>query len=133
MIQRVQTIWLLLTALVIAIFFFIPDTAIVTAIVEINSSNYLLDIELGLILILAITAIFLYKKRPLQIKCCYGILLLLAFFYISLYLLVQYPGGNDVVWKLPVLIPLVTVIFVLLAIRAIQKDEKLVRSLDRLR
>jgi hypothetical protein len=98
-------------------------------VIEQNNLDLLLKSENGLIVVLSIIVIFLYKNRSLQIKLCCGILVLLIFSYITLFL----PGTKAAIGKWPAVFPFVAGIFDILAICAIRKDEKLVRSLDRLR
>ncbi|MDR0681256.1 MAG: DUF4293 domain-containing protein [Dysgonamonadaceae bacterium] len=122
MIQRIQTVWMLFVAIIASLFIFV-------SVIEQSNQVLLLKAESGLIAVLSIVVIFLYKNRALQIKLCYGILVLLILSYIILF----FSGVKVVVGKLPLVFPFVAGIFDILAILAIKKDEKLVRSLDRLR
>lgn len=136
MIQRIQTIWLLLVALFSSLLMFCPVAAKVNfGLASVSYDSYL-AIGSGLIAICAVIAIFLYKNRSLQVKMCYGILVLLALSY-TIVFFDLYPVYLSkeayMVFKFPIVFPLIAFVFDLLAIRAIWKDEKLVRSLDRLR
>ena len=117
MIQRIQTVLLFLLAVisVIWILLFSRDAAI-AAFIPIAGS--------GLAGVAALVAIFLYKKRQTQLKVCYGILA--VWIAVSILLCVR----DSLLIGLLYFSCLLTVI---LAIYNIQKDEKLVRSLDRLR
>jgi hypothetical protein len=122
MIQRIQTIWLFLCAIIASLLMFV-------SLLEQTNYDLLLKVESGLIVVLSIVTIFLYRNRPLQIKLCYGILVLLILSYLAFFL----PDAKIVGGKLPVVFPFIAGIFDVLAICAIKKDEKLIRSLDRLR
>jgi hypothetical protein len=132
MIQRIQTIWLFLVA-VLGILMYLPVTE-KTELTPTFPYVLLLGIECGLIVALSIFSIFRYKKRRLQIQLGYWTLLLWVLVYVTIFLNVWWYGIEKIVaWKLPALFPLIAIVFTLLAIQAIKKDEKLVRSLDRLR
>lgn len=89
-----------------------------------------------LVPLLAIVAIFLYKKRSLQMRMTMLVLLLslgtiiLAAFYILMF---DRKIDVNVVWKIKAVFPLVSAILAWLAYRAILKDEMKVRAYDRLR
>ena len=88
------------------------------------------------VMALIVTAIFNYKKRLLQVKMVnFSILLnivliVLMFFYTdrisaSVSITTSYETGS--------VFPLVCLVFLVLALRAIKRDEKLIRAADRLR
>jgi hypothetical protein len=82
------------------------------------------------IAILALIAIFMYKKRLLQIKICYGIMVLLILtggLYLLFLMTVCFAPA------IAMLFPWIALILDFMAIHRIKKDEKLVRSLDRIR
>jgi hypothetical protein len=133
MIQRIQTIWLLGVAIISSLLIFVP---------VIGNYDLLLKAESGWVAVLSIIIIFLYKNRPLQIKLCYVILILLILPYITVFLYILQIWTSPFLgtigkWKGAIVavlvLPLIAGLFDILAIRAIKKDEKLVRSLDRLR
>ena len=129
MIQRVQTVYLLLIFGLMVSMLFLP-------IADIDSFTWTLFAECSLTALLAFVTIFLYKKRKLQIKLCYGVLGLLILSYLIIFFnfwLPNYTSDAVVAFKVPVIFPFFAMVLDILAIRAIQKDEKLVRSLDRLR
>lgn len=91
-------------------------------------------IFIGLIAMLHFVAIFMYKKRIRQIRLVvFTIILLFGLFGLFFYFI--YAGFNDakVAYKIPMAFPLIAIILDYLAIRAIGRDEALVRSLDRIR
>ena len=89
-----------------------------------------------------LAAIFLFKNRPLQMKVTYGALLMVLVQTVVIVLQSQQLGPltGDVVDdqfdegpKWGYLIPVLTLLLVWWANRRIRKDEKLVKSMDRLR
>ena len=80
---------------------------------------------------LASVIIFLYKDRKLQIKLC---LLGLLISGVTLFLYIM--GMKKILSSTPALwaiLPLVVIVGYIMAFRNIRKDEKLVKSLDKLR
>jgi hypothetical protein len=142
MIQRIQTLFLLLTTVVSAILFYIPlfglpaaDAASAPGTFMITS-NALLTILCAATGLLSFIVIFLYKKRIVQMKAC-RLILIIIFIMIGLLFYTSDTISNGlnqkVVFKIGTYLPLLQVIFVFLAHRGIKKDEALVRSADRLR
>jgi len=84
---------------------------------------------------LSFVTIFLFKKRSLQfilgrVNIILNLILLGVFVYQSLTL----SGESDFSEKgIEKLIPIVSIVFIALANKAIKKDEQLVKSVDRLR
>jgi hypothetical protein len=142
MIQRIQSIYLLLTVLVSAALFYLPLFELPSSVEGTGprefmiTSNALLLVLSSAIGVLAFVTIFLFKSRPLQIKVC-RLILIMIFVMIGLlfYTSDTISNGLDqkVVFKIGTYLPLLQVLFIFLAHRAIKKDENLVRSADRLR
>ena len=91
----------------------------------------------GLSALLALINIFLYKKRKLQMKVGTLTSLLILFFYVTLYVYfnaytVKY-GLTFSSFQFGLILPVIALIFNVLAILRIKKDENLVKSLDRIR
>jgi len=89
-----------------------------------------------IICILSFAAIFLFKKRKIQLKLTVSVILLTILF-IGLMLFYAYWTAGKYQLR-PVIgfntfIPLLILVFGILAYRGIRKDENLVRSNDRLR
>jgi len=145
MIQRIQTIFLLLAAACFAILFITP-----MATSDKPTAQFLSDkvytvqdhiALLGLTILgatIAIVTIFLYNNRKLQIKLGYGIMLMAIVLSLMSFLFLT----NDTVnqdttaqihdqWGM--FIPLVSVLLAVLANHYIRKDDQLVKSMDRLR
>ena len=115
---------------------------------EVDSPRYALDllnveaIELKLVPImfmlsalLVLIAIFMFKNRKLQfVLNRLNILVNLFLLGLLLYYLLNLPGEVAISKKgIGVFLPVVNVLLLVLANKAIQKDENLVKSVDRLR
>lgn len=95
-----------------------------------------LSVIVLIICILSFSAIFLFKKRKLQLRLVFIVILLtVVFIGITLYYLfwVTEKFQAELVPGFKMLIPLLILIFGILAFIGIKKDEKLVKSYDRLR
>lgn len=157
MIQRIQSVFLALIFILGAILFASPILKFTSyeASFEMNayktfnqadhlvvSNNIGIGAMQGFIALLALTTIFLFKKRQLQIKLCKLNLLLIAIQIAAIVLYIDVAkeaispkNPNDVVIGLAFgfFIPIVSFILTYLSIWFIKKDEDLVRSADRLR
>jgi len=138
MLQRIQSIWLLLATMFDAVTFRFPffsgdwskDT--VPIVIDLNAlTTAWLTILTVLDGILAFITIFLYHNRKLQLKLCYlGVFLtmvLLTMYFINMG---DFYSGNVAIWAVFYFAILGCYI---LAARGIWKDEKLIKSMDRLR
>ncbi|HUR66673.1 MAG TPA: DUF4293 family protein [Chitinophagaceae bacterium] len=138
MIQRQQTLWLLLATLAALLSFMFPfvigkamEKGIEADKVIKADSDFILLILTGASLILSGAAIFLYKDRPLQIKLCLaGLLISIAI--IVLYIL-QMNKLSRPTLALFAILPFLITIGYYMAYRNIRKDQKLIKSLDKLR
>lgn len=139
MIQRIQTVWLFLVALCAAFTFKFPFYSgnmigkdnIPRYEKLIASSNFLLLIFTALLIGGAIAIIFLYKNRKQQLWltiAAAGLSIINIIIYFSE--LKKYISGNV---SLAAVLVFAIPVFLLLAANGIWKDEKLVKSLDRLR
>lgn len=147
MIQRIQSLYLFLAAgagvgvllsnLWKATFSNSPEISYVNA-----SNNYLMYVLYIIIILMAFACIFLYKKRKLQFRLTVINILLTLGAIAYQYYLVQ-KEANALVASGKVIanasylpgsfLPIVMVVLLFLAARGIYKDEKLIKSLDRLR
>jgi hypothetical protein len=138
MIQRQQTLWLLLAALTALLSFMFPfvtgkglennlpvDKSIKAG------SDFLLLIFTGASLILAGITIFLYKDRKLQIKL--SLLGLLLTVVIIILYITQMNKLTQATLALFCVLPFAGAVGYFMAFRNIRKDEKLIKSLDKLR
>lgn len=146
MIQRIQTIFLLLAAAtdfsVLALPFASTDEAL-QASTLFSDKIFSIGDNIGLLVLfalagaLALAAIFLYNKRQLQIKIGQGALVadILATLLAATLFWQDHSniGSASINGRVGGYLPLLFIVFTLLAIRGIKKDENLVRSADRLR
>ncbi|MEL4306465.1 DUF4293 domain-containing protein [Joostella sp. CR20] len=136
MLQRIQSIYLLVVVLVSGVLPFWVALWTDTEGQAVYAQNDILYSAAFLaIAILAFVAIFLFKKRKNQfvlnrLNIIFNLFLLGFFVYRSLVL----SGETNVSEKgIGMLLPIVSIVFLVLANRAIKKDEDLVKSVDRLR
>jgi len=139
MIQRIQTLWLFLAALVMATLFYLPIYKFTGGLPLGIGNNFLAITLVALSIILSLWAVFLFKKRKNQIALTWLNILvsvgLLAWLFYSISRATELPQNLNLqgYYWVGAFIPLVTIIFLFLAKAGIRKDEKLVKSLDRLR
>lgn len=155
MIQRIQTIFLLLIVVLSAITFFSPVAGLYNAI---DNIQYQLDYRgimkittdtakiaentwalsaIGIIIpVMALITIFLYKNRILQLRLTIFNAVLMAGYYGLLFMYLWFAQVKlSAKWFLEIVaaFPLICIILAFLAMRAIAKDEALVKSLNRIR
>lgn len=136
MIQRIQSIWLLLATVCVFLTYKLPFYVGTNAkgTPEYNltgTENFFLMLVTFLTGALALVIIFLFKKRILQLRLCVlGIVIeaLLIFLYYTE--VKTFTTGTYALWAI---LHSVVVISFFLAAKAINKDEKLIKDSDRLR
>ena len=137
MIQRIQTIYLLLAFLITGILPFVfPLWTLTDGKSEMFMSNQIYSILFGLSTSLSLLSILFYKKRQHQfvigrLNIILNLILLGLFVYRSLNL-----SGETVTVSekgIGMFLPIIAIVFLVLANKAIKKDEDLVKSVDRLR
>jgi len=150
MLQRIQTLFLLIAAGLITAMFFLPLASFIIdnhvyvfkyrAIFTEDATpwvqTYALAILLTVILLLLVITIFLFKHRRLQMRLCiYNILLNLGFYGLFYFYYRQVVSVHKLLYSFEIasVFPLVTIILLWLAFRGIRKDDILVRSVDRIR
>lgn len=134
MIQRIQTLHLILSAIVgiIAIVMTIQNTELFSPTATWISLGY--NILLGLSIAIAIWAIFLYTNRKKQMRIVKLSITAIILAY-TLLIIGQFTVNTEATpWtSVALYLPLVSLILNILAKNRIQYDENLVRSADRLR
>ena len=125
MIQRIQSLYLLITIISsVVLFFYAQDT---------EETSFVVEYFLLLITpVLSAVVLFLFKKRMLQVRLC----AILLFFQLSLigFYGYSYALNTQLTLTYPVVLgSIVHLIFLWMARRSILKDEALVRSVDRIR
>jgi hypothetical protein len=152
MIQRIQSIWLLLASLTIFLLLAIPVATSIQGSKEFwvqatglfqseNGSTIKLDsftpltISVIAVGLMCIAVIFSFKRRTIQKRLCIALMAMVAslsfwtFNYVE-----QIPGGlSNATYNAGIALPVLAIVFCALAIRGITKDEQLLRSADRLR
>lgn len=136
MIQRIQTIYLLISAIISGglIFVFHLWTNENDAPVFAKDNPTYLLLFLGSAL-LSLISIFKYKKRQAQfVLGRLNIILNFILLGLFVYLLLISSGESQISEKgVGIFIPIFSIVFLVLANKAIKKDEDLVKSVDRLR
>ncbi len=120
MIQRIQTIYLLLAFIALAVCALFDQTF-----------GFLCGWTAGMSL-LTLADVFLYKNRKTQDLLCMVLIALGVVYYVALAVFNhQLDGALVLTW--PMALPAAAIVLLFLAHKGIQHDEKLVRSLDRIR
>ena len=152
MIQRIQTLYLLAVAALMAAAVFTPLAYFAAGVEEYKLYAFALKsatteystIYMGVIVALAaiipLVNIFLFKNRLLQIRLCAVELVLLvgSAVFMAIYYFLSNRMCSQVEFSahgmhIAIIFPLIAIIFDYFALRAIFKDEMLVKSLDRIR
>lgn len=150
MLQRIQTVFLLLAAAAmlvasvtpLAVFLYNADRVVFEALGiylngELNDSTWGLFAIGTASSVLALFTVFLFKNRMLQIRCSIFNIILMIGFYLYLgfivYRLISVEMLHFQKIGVGIIMPVIAIILTILAIRKIGADEALVRSLNRLR
>ncbi len=153
MIQRIQTLYLLVALLIIESLFFVPLGEIVVETqnyklmfngffqiiensTELVQQTYALMILIPLIGLLNFIAIFLFKKRTLQLRITmYNTILMFSLSGMAVYILYRAFSSYDAVIlpNISIVFPVIAGILNFLAFRQIRKDDALVKSMNRIR
>lgn len=164
MIQRIQSVYLFLAALILPILLRVPFAAFdvdsrtsthtlfqselpradgSTIITPGSLLLFIVMIVAGLVILEFLVAIFLFKKRKLQIIIVYlgitGLIAILGMLGYTIVDTMQTYSSDGLNASLNIgrsaglLIPLISLVLAWLAVRNIKKDEELVRSADRIR
>ena len=145
MIQRIQSIFLLLSGISFFSLFGLPFATSTVAIPNIFSDLVynIQDSPILLVLtilggIISVGAIFLFNNRGLQVRLSY-LATVTSILLLILALLLVYnerttdAGAETITEGFGIALPILSLIFSVLAARYIGKDENTVRSMDRLR
>jgi len=137
MIQRIQTVYLLLVVIAVLAFIFVPFGGItidgIRGILIIKEIIIFLLLSAGIGLI-ALGSIFLFNNRKLQMRVVLiNIVISLVLIGIFIFRLIYFYGLDKYTFGAGAVFPLFILFFNLLAFNGIKNDEKLVKSMDRLR
>ena len=131
MIQRVQSIYLLVAAIIsLASYFIFPKLDLFF--INMSLMDYFIIPYLFFCFFMSTLNIFLFMNRKLQIninkfQLLIHLFVLIVFFYFFYQKKILNP---DLIWTLT---PISSIVFLSLANKGIKKDENLIRSVDRLR
>ncbi len=136
MLQRIQTVYMIVSMLCIGgLYGWFPSVVDAAGVVVIERSEPLVFGLIFASIALAVISILTFKKRQLQfvlnrLNIILNFVLLGVFVYRSLTL-----SGETLVSEkgIGVLLPIISIVFLVLANKAIKRDEDLVKSVDRLR
>ena len=150
MIQRKQTLFLLLAVIVCALGLFFPIGSIAPEGMGTDSMVYNLGglavsatciplfVLLSVTAILSLVTIFLYKNRKVQMTICKCTMLLQVLWVIDYVLILlgiipipEVQGKMDI--EFAACLPIVSLILVAMAYKGVNDDEKLVKAADRIR
>ncbi len=157
MLQRIQTVYLVLALIAVSLLFTrlpvavyalnnvgnIPLNVIAsyqnqelsqTVYTDINTLPLIINI--GLLIALICVSIVLYTNRPLQYKISMfaflvNVILIIVMFYFADTM--QTKLNTQAKYQFGAILPLISLVLIILASKAIRKDEKLVKSSDRIR
>lgn len=155
MLQRVQTIWLFFATAAIFSLFLFPiiqalDVDGVAKVMKVtglyahiggqvvqNQAFLLLTVATVILALIPFAAIFLYRNRSKQVLICYAaIVAIVAYCFWLAQTAKQVFAGITLQtdnYGIGIILPSLAILFVMLAIKGIRKDEKLIKSADRLR
>lgn len=136
MLQRIQSLYMLLVIILMTVlYFWFPKVFNESGEVVLDNSSLLVS---GLIfgsIILTLISIFKFKTRQMQfVLNRLSSLLIIVLLGVFVYVPLSIPGGTSVPEKgIGLLIPTISIVLLVIANKAIKKDEELVKSVDRLR
>jgi len=155
MLQRIQSIYLLFASLVMFGLFVFPlahnivvdgklVNVTVTGVYEILNGQEkhtevftALSVVTVLVALLPLVVIFLYKNRKQQVALCYSaILVLIGYSFWMAQTVKKVVGPIKLEYRnmgIGLFLTSLSIILIIFAVKAIQRDEKLVKSADRLR
>lgn len=156
MIQRIQSVYLFIATIALGVMFLFPLMGyygdlhtyqfnllemqnIVPDSVSVFNSMFTLPLLGAIIIVIILTfiSIFLFKNRKLQLKLIRLNILLNLIMIIAIFVgysrYIQSVIEVEEQFKTGAFLPLISLVFTVLAYRAVKKDDELIRSADRLR
>ena len=141
MIQRIQSLWLIIVAITAFATFklvlFEGQLANGTILPFHFAESLILSLSIIGIGLLALICLFLFKNRKLQFKLSViGLILSVGFLFLEYLKVEDFKRDKGVLsgsYQLGALLPVLMIIFYFLAARGVYRDEKLIKSMDRLR
>jgi len=147
-IQRIQSVYLLIAVILMAVFTFFPALsfelggrefvygALETGKVGATHIDPLMLMLIVLISLLAFIDIFLYKNLQRQMTVCFVDIILGLAMMVAIGIQAFVVGGREGVtltWQWYLALPVLAIIFLMLAHKAMSSDKKKLRDADRLR
>ena len=134
MIQRIQSLWLLLAAVAMFLVIKLPFAIGQNAMGQ--TTDITVDGSLAILLgVGALVIIFLFKKRSNQRRLIWLAILTSLLFIVLMYFQVEgvKTNGQTTHFRAGAICPIIYIIFMIMAYSGIRRDEKLIKSVDRLR
>ena len=139
-IQRWQTVWLLVATVLVAVFCCIPMAIVPGEVNDPNSVTFMRPVDVPVFMVVNIVvafllflSIFLYKNTRRQ-KTLTLVSMLLIVVVIEVLLLYSWNDAyGGIEWLGSIFLLLAALVFALLAYRGINHDERLLKAADRLR
>ena len=147
-IQRIQSVYLLIAVILMVVFAFFPalsfdlaDKTVLYGALETGRAgnmhiNPLLFTLVTLISCLAFIDIFLYKNLQRQMTVCFVDIIIGLAMLVAIGIQAFVVGNREgwtVSWQWTVLLPVLSIIFLMLAHKSMSNDKKKLRDADRLR
>lgn len=136
MLQRIQSVWLLLASICVFAGLKLPfysgtnKESIPSSLLNGMAPIYLLLLTVA-ISVIALVTIFLYKNRTLQLRfCLLAILLQAVLIYLYYHQSTFYTGGT---FALTAILQPAALVFLFLAVTGIRKDNRIIKESNRLR
>lgn len=139
-IQRIQSVYLFLAAVAMAVFAFLPAISFVNdagaqsiGALTLCGTTHVMPLLLcldALIVVLLLITLFKYRNLSFQLKLC-KVNLLLIFTLLATIGIMVYMQKGQLGWSL--VLPFVAIVLVILAHKGIKHDKKLLSDSDRIR
>jgi hypothetical protein len=147
-IQRIQSVYLLIAVILMVVFAFFPALtfelggrqfvygALEAGKVGVTHIDPLMLMLVVLISLLALIDIFLFKNLQRQMTVCFVDIIIGLAMLVAIGIQAFYVNGKDGVtltWQWYLLLPILSIVFLMLAHKAMSRDKKMLRDSDRLR
>lgn len=147
-IQRIQSVYLLIAIILMAVFAFFPALtfqlggrdfvygALEAGKVGVTHIDPLMLMLIILIVFLAIVDIFLFKNLQRQMTVCFVDIIIGLAMLVAIGVQACVIGSRDgvsMIWQWYLILPVLSIIFLMLAHKAMSNDKKKLRDADRLR
>jgi len=148
MIQRIQTLYFLFALVLYVLMFFMPYALMpevsselyvygvvqtVNGISATELSFWPLAVLCGLVILVTGITIFLFRNRTVQMRVSINLMIVMAVSSVFMWFNAYQLGPEHIVYRLPSLFPALAIILTFMAWHGIRRDDRLVRSSDRLR